>query len=122
MRSPRPDPAVQALNLRIRALLDAHALNDKDAETPFNFTRENVVRRVYATDEQRRGLASGALAIVGFRRRHHIVPAAVADEIHALRPIVFIHHTDPESAKGGGEAAGNDDPYRDFPVPDDLHW
>ena len=119
---PSPDPAVQALNLRIRALLDTHALNDKSAESAFHFRRENVVRRVYATDEQRSGLAIGALAIVGFRRRHHIVPAAVADEIHALRPIVFIHRADPESAEGGSEEAQADDPYRGFPVPDDLYW
>ena len=117
-----PDPAVQALNLRIRALLDTHALNDKNAESVFHFRRENAVRRVYATDEQRRGLAGGELAIVGFRRRHHIVPAAVADEIHALRPIVFIHRADPEPAEGGSEEAQADDPYRDFPVPDDLYW
>ena len=113
---------MQALNLRIRELLDAHALNDKGAESAFNFLRENVVRRVYATDEQRRGLASGELAVVGFRRRHHIVPAAVADEIHALRPIVFIHRAEPESTKVGGEEAEAGAPYRDFPVPDDLLW
>ena len=123
-RSPNldPDPSVQSLNLRIRALLDTHALNDKAAESAFNFRRENVVRRVYATDEQHRGLASGELAIVGFRRRHHIVPAAVADEIRALRPIVFIHRTDPESAESGSEEAEADALYRDFPVPDDLYW
>ena len=125
----RPDPAVQALNLRIRALLDAHALNDRNAQTPFSFLRESVVRRVYVTDEQRRGLAGGTLAIVGFRRRHHIVPAEVADEIHALRPIVFVHRVDPAPAQAGAGTtqagagpAEPDDPYRDFPVPDDLLW
>ena len=117
-----PEPSVQALNLRIRELLDRHAMNDRAAEIAFNFMRENTVRRVYVTDGQRRKLASGELAVVGFRRRHHIVPARVADEIRALRPIVFVHR-----ATGGGdapapEAAAEDDPYRDFPVPDDLHW
>ena len=113
---------MQALNLRIRQLLDAHALNDKSAETAFNFMRENAVRRVYTTDEQRRGLAAGELAIVGFRRRHHIVPAGVAGEIQALRPIVFVHRAPPDSTEAEAGAAGPEDPYRDFPVPDDLHW
>ena len=120
---PGQDSSVQALNLRIRELLDGHALNDRNAEVAFNFTRENTVRRVYVTDEQRRKLASGELAVVGFRRRHHIVPAAVADEIQTLRPIVFAHR----AAEAGSDvpapgAAAEDDPYRDFPIPDDLHW
>ena len=120
---PGENPSVQALNLRIRELLDRHALNDRKAELAFNFTREHTVRRVYVTDEQRRRLAAGELAIVGFRRRHHLVPAEVADEIQALRPIVFVHR----AAEAGGDspvpdAAPEDDPYRDFPVPDDLHW
>ena len=117
-----PEPSVPALNLRIRELLDGHAQNDRGAEIAFSFMRENTVRRVYITDAQRRKLASGELAIVGFRRRHHIVPAAVADEIEALRPIVFVHR----SARGDGapapDAVAEDDPYRDFPVPDDLRW
>ena len=121
--SPGQDPSVRALNLRIRELLDRHAQNDRIAELAFNFTRENTVRRVYVTDEQRRRLAGGELAIVGFRRRHHLVPAEVADEIQGLRPIVFVHR----AAEAGDDAptpdaAPEDDPYRDFPVPDDLHW
>jgi len=120
----RADRSVQALNLRIRKLLDRHAVNDHNAEIAFNFTREDVVRRVYVTDEQRRKLAAGELALVGFRRRHHLVPAEVADEIRALRPIIFVHRA---AGAGGGTpagdcASGEDDPYRDFPIPDDLHW
>ena len=120
---PDQDSSVQALNLRIRELLDGHALNDRNAEVAFNFTREKTVRRVYVTDEQRRKLASGELAVVGFRRRHHIVPAAVADEIQTLRPIVFAYR----AAQTGSDVpapgtAAEDDSYRDFPIPDDLHW
>ena len=122
------DSSVQALNLRIRELLDRHAVNDRNAEVAFNFTREDVVRRVYVTDEQRRKLAAGELALVGFRRRHHVVPAGVADEIQALRPIVFVHRTLPSGgapvpgAAPDGSEPDSEDPYRDFPVPDDLHW
>lgn len=118
------DTSVQALNLRIRELLDRHAVNDRNAEIAFNFTREDMVRRVYVTDEQRRKLAAGELALVGFRRRHHVVPAGVADEIQALRPIVFVHRAAGAGgdAPAGDAASAEDDPYRDFPVPDDLRW
>ena len=117
------DASVQALNLRIRELLDGHAQNDRNAELAFSFMRENTVRRVYVTDAQRRQLAGGELAIVGFRRRHHIVPASVADEIRALRPIVFVHRASGADGEAPApDASTEDDPYRDFPVPDDLHW
>lgn len=124
---PAPDASVQALNLRIRGLLDRYALNDRNAEVAFHFLRGATVRRVYVTDGQRRKLAGGELAVVGFRRRHHLVPAAVAEEIQALRPIVFVHRA---AAPGGEDEApppgvspdAEDDPYRDHPVPDDLRW
>lgn len=124
---PAPDASVQALNLRIRGLLDRYALNDRNAEVAFHFVRGGTVRRVYVTDGQRRKLAGGELAVVGFRRRHHLVPAAVAEEILALRPIIFVHRA---AAVGGEDEApppgvspdAEDDPYRDHPVPDDLRW
>ena len=121
---PAPDTSVQALNLRIRALLDRYALNDRNAEIAFHFLRDNMVRRVYVTDGQRRKLAGGELAVVGFRRRHHLVSVAVADEIQALRPIVFVHRAAGagEDPAGPGSAPDAEDPYRDFPIPDDLHW
>ena len=84
-----------------------------------------MIRRVYVTDEQRRKLAGGELAVVGFRRRHHLVPAAVADEIQALRPIVFVYRAAGaagEDPAAPGSLPDAEDPYRDFPVPDDLHW
>ena len=119
----RGDASVRVLNLRIRELLDRHTLNDRNAEITFNFARENVIRRVNVTDEQRRKLAAGELAIVGFRRRHHLVPAEVAEEIRTLRPIVFVHRAAPEGADAPSPAADDeDDPYREFPVPDDLRW
>ena len=121
---PAKDTSVQALNLRIRALLDRYALNDRNAEIAFNFLRDSTVRRVYVTDGQRRKLAVGELAVVGFRRRHHLVSAAVADEIQALRPIVFVHRAAGagEDPAAPGSAPDAEDPYRDFPIPDDLHW
>ena len=120
---PAREPSVHALNLRIRDLLDRHAQNDRNAELAFSFMREDTVRRVYVTDGQRRKLAAGDLAIVGFRRRHHIVPAGVADEIQGIRPIVFVHRAGGAGAGAAStDASSEDDPYRDFPVPDDLHW
>ena len=120
--APGQEPSVQALNLRIRELLDRHALNDRNADLAFSFMRENTVRRVYVTKEQRRKLAVGELAIVGFRRRHHLVSAGVAHEIRTLRPIVFVHRADAVDTAPVSDAAAEDDPYRAFPVPDDLHW
>lgn len=115
-------PSVHALNLRIRDLLDRHAQNDRNAEFAFSFMRDETVRRVYVTKKQRLELAAGELAIVGFRRRHHIVPASVADEIRTLRPIVFVHRADAADTAPGSDAAAKDDPYRAYPIPDDLHW
>lgn len=101
---------VKALNVRIRRLIDAHRVNDDAAEFVFHFTRGDRVKHVYVTEAQRRDLARGVLAIAGFRARHHLVPAHVADEIHALRPEIFVFRAD-----AAGDAV-------DDGVPDDLVW
>ena len=111
---PKPEDAREILNAEIRALLDANRLNDESADTPFHFTRDSRVKHIYVTRAQRDRIVAGELAIAAYRRMHHVIPAAIADRIQALRPEIFVFRADGES--GAGEAED------DHPVPDDLVW
>ena len=94
---PDPEERVRRLNLEIRRIIDAEAEKiEAETDTPFHFPRGVRLKRLYVSEDQRRRLAAGELAIVGFRGRHHLVPRPAGERVHALRPEVFVFIADGE--------------------------
>ena len=119
-----PPPSLEELNARIRKLLEAHRENTEAAEVPYNFTRENRIKKLYVTEEQRQKLLAGDLVIAGYRRVHHIIPANVGEQIQGLREEIFVHRADPnsESQIQSQEPQSEGDQADKHIVPDDLIW
>lgn len=118
--SPTPDPEerVRRLNVEIRRILDAEAEKaEPDSDTPFHFARGDRLKRLYVSADQRRRLAAGELAIVGFRGRHHLVPRRAGERVLELRPEVFVFI---ETGEAGADATV--DGYEGYEVPDSLVW
>ena len=118
--SPAADPEAQVrqLNLEIRHILDTEAEKaEAEGESPFHFPRGVRVKRLYVSGDQRRRLANGGLAIVGFRGRHHLVPRAAGERVRALRPEVFVFIASDEDGAGAAEEG-----YEGYEVPDELVW
>ena len=67
--------------------------------------------------DQRRRLAAGELAIVGFRGRHHLVPRRAGERVLELRPEVFVFI---ETGEAGADATVEG--YEGYEVPDSLVW
>lgn len=115
-----PEAQVRQLNLEIRRILDTEAEKtgaEAENDTPFHFTREDRIKRIYVNEDQRRRLSHGELAIVGFGRRHHLVPRSAGERIRELRPEVFVFITSGES---GADAV--EEGYEGYEVPDGLVW
>ncbi len=130
-RSPRPEPAKaaqatttappkpddkrrrRALLERVRALLKADGQSVGGGEVLFNYVRSGKVKRLYVSEEQRRGLADGSLAVAEVDGRHSVIPAATAEELKRFAPAHLVYH-------GNGEA--EDPAEAEHPVPDDLIW
>ena len=113
-----PEAQVRQLNLEIRRILDTEAEKaEAEGDSPFHFPRGVRVKRLYVSGDQRRRLANGGLAIVGFRGRHHLVPRAAGERVRALRPEVFVFIASDED--GTGAAAEG---YEGYEVPDELVW
>ena len=116
--SPDPEAQVRQLNLEIRRLLDTEAETaEAESDVPFHFPRGGRVKRLYVSGDQRRRLANGELAIVGFRGRHHLVPRAAGERVRTLRPEVFVFISAGEDGAGAAEEG-----YEGYEVPDDLLW
>ena len=116
--SPGPEERVKQLNVEIRRILDTEA-EKAEAETdiPFHFARGERLKRLYVSEDQRRRLAAGELAIVGFRGRHHLVPRPAGERVRELRPEVFVF-----IAAGEGGAGAVEEGYEGYEVPDGLVW
>ena len=113
-----PEAQVRQLNLEIRRILDTEAEKaEAEGESPFHFPRGVRVKRLYVSGDQRRRLANGGLAIVGFRGRHHLVPRAAGERVRALRPEVFVFIASEEDGAGAAEEG-----YEGYEVPDELVW
>ncbi|MEX0730639.1 MAG: DUF2058 domain-containing protein [Aquisalimonadaceae bacterium] len=108
--------ARRAAASQVDDLLKSHALSMRDGTIAYHFTQGTVIRRVHVTEEQQRRLGEGDLAIVRHRERYHLVPARVAETISQRSPDTFISRAEPTAKPD------EDDPYRDFPIPDDLQW
>ena len=120
MTPAKATPTLEELNAKIRGLLEAHRQNLDDADVPYNFARDNRIKKLYVSEEQRQQLLSGELAIAGYRRVHHIHPKHIADEIQTMREEIFVHRaTDEAETPAGADTPPADDEHA---VPDDLVW
>jgi hypothetical protein len=103
---------------RIRQLVDSHRLPLDGGETPYNFTDNNKIKRLFLPKEIVEQLSGGALAIVRQAGGYQIVPAIVAKKVQEFNTkLVVVYHAPEEKPSSDRE-----DPYAEYQVPDDLVW
>lgn len=104
---------------QIKQLVEQNAVARPESEECFNFIDRGKVRRLYLTAELRDKVTAGTLVIVRSDGRYHLVPAEIATRIGEREPraVVALNQSAEASA-----APAEDDPYKDFVVPDDLKW
>jgi uncharacterized protein YaiL (DUF2058 family) len=101
----------------IRQLIEQHKLPKVESDDRFNFVHGSKLRFVAVDAARREGIDSGTLFIVRYEGQSNVVPAACAERIRERDPrVVFT-----PSATAQAPADEND-PYKDFVVPDDLKW
>jgi len=101
---------------QIRQLIDKHRLSRDEGEIGYNFVDRGKIRKLYVTPEIQTKLSKGQLDIARLDGRYDVVPAEVADRIRERDERCLVARPAPS-----GEPA-EDDPYKDFKVPDDLMW
>ena len=115
----RQEQAERALRAEVRQLAEQHAIDPpSDAEVRYNFVWKNKVHSLWIDPPLRSQLAVGTLALVAFDSKFVLVPAPVAERIRERDPEAIVQTSDGADSDSSAE----DDPYADFPIPDDLHW
>lgn len=87
----------------------------EDADVSYSFVQDSKVKKIFVTSEQVEHLSRGLLAIVALEDSFAVVPALAAQKIQDRVPDWFV-------AVAEKEEIDEDDPYKDFQIPDDLMW
>lgn len=108
---------------QIKQLIEMNRIVINKGTLDFNFTDNNLIKKVTVDRPTQAQLINGRLAIArlaiapGADAQYAIIPASVADKI-AQRDASYIVLNSALSQ----EEQDEDDPYADFKIPDDLMW
>jgi len=99
---------------QIKQLIEANRLPKGDGEIAYNFTDGQKIKRLYVNETVHQRLSGGSAAIVKLHGQYNIVPADIAEKIRQRDEacVILLNQSKPDE----------DDPYADYPVPDDLIW
>lgn len=107
---------------QVKQLIEMNRIEIAKGNIDFNFTDNNLIKKIAVDKLTQSQLINGRLAIARLvvdsnKTEYAIIPAVVADKI-AQRDADSIVLNSALSA----EEQDEDDPYADFKVPDDLMW
>jgi len=107
---------------QVKQLIEMNKVDIAKGNIDFNFTDNNLIKKIAVDKATQAQLISGRLAIARLlgnsgESEYVIIPAVVADKI-AQRDASSIVLNSALSL----EEQNEDDPYADFKVPDDLMW
>ena len=106
----------KALLAQVKQLVASNSQRQQ-GEVAYNFTEANKIKSIYISEENKSQLNKGYLAIVKAGEQYDLVPEVVARKIEARRPgaVLFLYDR-------SNDVVDEDDPYKDYPIPDDLEW
>ncbi|HET8705268.1 MAG TPA: DUF2058 domain-containing protein [Pseudomonadales bacterium] len=104
------------LAAQIRQIIEHSRISREKGEVAYNFTDGKSVKKIYVTDKLLNQLSHGLLAVVKLGEGYEVVPAKVAEKIRERDASVVVSYHE------AAAASDEDDPYKDYQIPDDLMW
>ena len=108
---------------QVKQLIEMNRITVAKGDIGFNFTDNNLIKKIYVDKLTQTQLINGRLAIARLstdnsaESEYAIIPASVADKIAQRDASSIVLHSALSQ-----EEQDEDDPYADFKVPDDLMW
>lgn len=108
----------KAIAAQIKQLIQNHR-QSKEAgkgEVEYNFTHGKLIKKIRVSPAVQQQIMRGQLAIVALGDNYELVPRVVGDKIAQRDENVVI------MVKVAAAVQEDDDPYKDYVIPDDLMW
>ncbi len=108
--------AQQEIVAQIGQMILASRVRTGDGDIIYYFADNSKIKKIYVTKSIRDRLSTGELAIVKHKEQYEVVPAGVAAKIADRdgAAVLVLHKP--------GQTVAADDPYAEFPIPDDYEW
>ncbi|MEW9798680.1 DUF2058 domain-containing protein [Alteromonas sp. CYL-A6] len=110
----------RSIAAQVRQLVDVNRQPKGKGDTVLNFTHDNVIKRMYVSDEVHKLVTQGRLVVVSFDDGYELVPTPVADKIAQRDEATVVYRAD--DTRETPSAEEEDDWYADYQIPDDLTW
>ena len=109
----------KAIQAQIKQLIQHHKQEKKsgNSELEYSFVDHKKIKKIVVSHTVQNRLVAGSLAIVRTDTGYELVPRIVADKI-SQRDSSFVVLLNDQSDNQNDD----DDPYKDYEIPDDLMW
>lgn len=111
----------RSIAAQVRQLITVNK-QTRSGDTVLNFTHDNVVKRMYVSEEMHKHVTKGRLTVVLLDDAYELVPTPVADKIAQRDEASIIYRADLDKSGNDGKDEDEDDWYADYEIPDDLTW
>ena len=101
---------------QIKQMIEQSRL-ERNGEVAFQFVQDKKIKKAYVTGNQQKQLERGQIAIVALGESFELVPTVVAEKIRQRDEAAVLLLNE-----RGTETVDEADPYKDYPIPDDLMW
>jgi len=110
--------ARRARAVAINQLVEQNRIPRVEDENPqfYNFVDAGKIQRIAVKGDTQERIVRGDLLIARFRGWYALVPKDTAEKLRAIDPNAVLEH------KVDEKSTDENDPYKEFVVPDDLKW
>lgn len=111
------------MKAQVKQLIEMNGITVAKGNIDFNFTDNNLIKKIVVDKPVQTQLINGRLAIARLdgekagESKYVIIPAVVAEKIAQRDASYIVLHSALRE-----EVQDEDDPYADFKIPDDLMW
>lgn len=103
---------------QVRQIIE-HYKQKRGGDVAYNFSAGGKVKTIYVSEKLRTQIVKGQLIIVSLGDSYELVPRVAAEKIRERDAAAIVLDN---AGTAGAATVDEDDPYKDFPVPDDLMW
>jgi uncharacterized protein YaiL (DUF2058 family) len=110
----------KAIQAQVKQLIEMNAVEREGEDIGFQFAVDKKIKKIYISEQQQNHLLKGRLAIALLGDDFILIPAVAAAKIIERDESAIAYHLE----KSGTQEAeiDEDDPYKDYQIPDDLMW
>lgn len=106
----------KAIAAQIKQLIETNKITPEKDDIGFQFADGKKIQKIYVSELLQNQLSKGQVSIAKLGDSYHLVPNLVADKI-AQRDESYVVPLSVDS-----QEVDEDDPYKDYQIPDDLMW